>query len=104
MSSGAAKRPASGDAGGSAPPAPKRPTGGSNAAPTFLDDDGDDDDMPWMDESALDSVAELQGSTDGVRAHWLRPALPPLDPSSNSVGASCSSPAVVVRWLRPAQS
>ena len=86
MSSGAAKRPA-GDAGGGAPPAAKRPAGGNSAAPAFLDDDdGDDEDMPWMDDAVDAELAELQGSTDGVRAHWLRPALPPLEPSSDSVG------------------
>jgi hypothetical protein len=89
-SSGAAKRPAPGDAGGSAPPAPKRPAGGSSAAPAFLDDDDDDQDMPWMDDAVDAELAGLQGSTDGVRAHWLRPALPPLEPSTCAVGA-CSS-------------
>ena len=87
MSSGAAKRPAPGDAGGGAPPAAKRPAGGSSAAPAFLDDDdGDDEDMPWMDDAVDAELAELQGSTDGVRAHWLRPALPPLEPSGDAVG------------------
>ena len=90
MASGAAKRPAPGDVGGSAPPAPKRPAGGSSAAPAFLDDDdGDDEDVPWMDDAVDAELAELQGSTDGVRAHWLRPALPPLEPGSSAVGA-CS--------------
>ena len=87
MSSGAAKRPAPGDAGGGAPPAAKRPAGGNSAAPAFLDDDdGDDEDMPWMDDAVDAELAELQGSTDGVRAHWLRPALPPLEPSGDAVG------------------
>ena len=87
MSSGAAKRPAPGDAGGGAPPAAKRSAGGSSAAPAFLDDDdGDDEDMPWMDDAVDAELAELQGSTDGVRAHWLRPALPPLEPSGDAVG------------------
>ena len=87
MSSGAAKRPAPGDAGVGASPAAKRPAGGNSAAPAFLDDDdGDDEDMPWMDDAVDAELAELQGSTDGVRAHWLRPALPPLEPSSDAVG------------------
>ena len=106
MSSGAAKRPA-GDAGGGAPPAAKRPAGGNSAAPAFLDDDdGDDEDMPWMDDAVDAELAELQGSTDGVRAHWLRPALPPLEPSSDSVGETClpfNTPTVccatLTRWL-----
>ena len=85
--SGAAKRPASGDAGGSAPPASKRPAGGDSAAPAFLDDDGDDEDMLWMDDAVDAELAELQTTSDGVRAHWLRPALLPLEPSSTAVGA-----------------
>ena len=39
-----------------------------------------------MDDAVDAELAELQGSTDGLRAHWLRPALPPLEPSGDAVG------------------
>jgi hypothetical protein len=81
--SAAQKRPPPDGAGGSAPPAPKRPAGA--AAPAFLEDDdyGEDEDVFLYE--ALD--AQMAGSVGGARAHWCRPALPPLDPASCSIGA-----------------
>ena len=40
-----------------------------------------------MDDAVDAELAELQTTSDGVRAHWLRPALLPLEPSSTAVGA-----------------